>query len=358
MSRVATNQSADVSVFDRAQSRRASNDNHYIRLVCDDPEDMPSRQKQKPFKGDELRAEIPSDKAAAREWLSAMGVGASVSLSAACANAGLPVDRGWRGEMKEQPEPKAWHPRKRAANSNEPQNWPLLEALRRDGREYDIPAVVRYDQLFRAVTACPFGIDAGIGADGEDGFAVEYRSLRLTGKRDVDRAAAAGWPGDKVPGGEISYRERRTTTRQTIHMGRRVGRSEDGEAPISSLLDRGYREGGRHDKIDGIPVLLRLREALDVNPFGDRIFSLWDLLNLAALGSASLTDIGGALGFKHKARSREAKVRIYAAVDILRDEWRRIEDRQAEAAEACHRRVLARRRELEAERAAYLGRAA
>ncbi|ODT06977.1 MAG: hypothetical protein ABS58_09310 [Mesorhizobium sp. SCN 65-20] len=98
--------------------------------------------------------------------------------------------------------------------------------------------------------------------------------------------------------------------------------------------------------------------ALDVNPFGDRIFSLWDLLNLAALGRTALTSIGGALGFKHKARSREAKVRVYAAVDILRDEWRRIEDLQAEAAEACHRRVMARRKELALGRAAYLGRAA
>ncbi|MBI1622575.1 hypothetical protein [Aquamicrobium zhengzhouense] len=81
------------------------------------------------------------------------------------------------------------------------------------------------------------------------------------------------------------------------------------------------------------------------------------MLNLAALGNSSLTDIGGFLGFKHKARSREAKIRVYAAVDILRDEWRRIEDRQAEDAEQCRQRVLARRAELAAQRATYFGRA-
>ena len=214
MSQAATT-AVDPSAFDIAQDvRHAANDN-YIRLIYNDPEDVPRRQRQQAFRGTELGVDIPAEKAAAREWLNTIGVGASVSLSAACANVDLPDDRGWRGETKEPAEPRIWKPRKRnPANSNEPENWPLLEALRRDGREYDIPAVVRYDRLFLAVTACPFGIDAGIGADGEDGFGFEHRSLRLKGKRDVDRAAAAGWPGDKVPGGEISYRERRTSTRQ------------------------------------------------------------------------------------------------------------------------------------------------
>ena len=44
--------------------------------------------------------------------------------------------------------------------------------------------------------------------------------------------------------------------------------------------------------------------------------------------------------------------------DILRDEWGRIADRQAEEEEQCHRRVLARRAELAARRAAYFRHAA
>ena len=348
------------TIFDRAYN--AANDNLYARLVHDDPEDRPRPQRHRRFKECDVPVTIPGGKTEARLMLATFGVGCDCSISRACTNANLPLDRGWRGELKEPPAPRAWKPRHhKKPVRDDLANWPLAEALRRDGRESDLPAVVRYRDLFDAVVACPYSLDVSIGSDGETGIWHEYRSVQK-GAEEVDKAVKAGWPSDKIPGGEISYRERRRVVRQSAPVGRRTGVSDEGAAPGSSLLDFGYREGDPIDRIDGKPVLARLAEALRVNPYGDRAggmdLTLFDLLNLAALGNSTMTDVGGLLGFKHKARSREAKVRIYTAVDILRDEWRRIEDWQAEEAEQCHHRVLARRAELAAQQAAYFRRAA
>lgn len=343
-------------IFDR--SYLAVNDNFYLRLVHDDPEDTPRARMLQAFRDGELPVSVPSKKAEARLVLATLGVGGDCSISRACANANLPLDIGWRGEIVEPPAPREWKPPHHKKPKREDlSNWPLAEALRRDGRGFDIPAVVRYRDLFDSVMVDPFSIAKDVGTREDSGIGFEYRSLKMSGVKEVDKAAKSGWPGDKIPRGEISYRERRTTSRMESHVGTRAGMSEDGDEPAVSHLDMGYREGDRLARIDGKPILLRIRDAVDVNPFNDE-FSLWDLLNLAALGNSSFTDIGGMLGFKHKARSREAKVRVYTAVDILRDEWGRIKDRQVEEEDRCHRRVMARRAELAAQQAAYLRRAA
>ncbi|MBI1622574.1 hypothetical protein [Aquamicrobium zhengzhouense] len=255
------------TIFDLAY--QADNDNLYVRLIHDDPEDRPRPQRHKAFRGDELPITIPGGKTEARLVLATFGVGGDCSISRACANANLPLDRGWCGELKEPPAPRAWKPRKhKKPVRDDLDNWPLAEALRRDGRESDLPAVVRYRDLFDAVFACPFSLDVSIGADGESGIGRAYRDV-LKGAEEVDKAAKAGWPSDKIPGAEISYRERRRTVKQSAHMGWWAGMSDEGAAPSSSLLDFGYREGDRHDRIDGVPVLVALKEAIDVNPFGD-----------------------------------------------------------------------------------------
>lgn len=349
------------NVFDQAQSRRADNDNQYLRLIHDDPEDIPRRQKLKPFKGDELRAEIPADKATARAWLEAMGVGASVSLSAACAKANLPVERGWRGEVTYPAEPRLWKPRKRnPANSSEPENWPIVEALRRDRRHDDIPLVFRYESLVDTTGAEPVGsslrfdgvLAGSVGSSSDEaGLGVEMRSLDLHGVRDVNRAYKAGWPSDKVRGGEISYREtRRSVQNLVIGMGHRtIAANDDAMARSQSALHHGNPEDAIIERMDGTPVIGELQRALG---------GLASAFEAAVLCRLTLTEIGGNRGYKHKARSAKAKILVYTAIDKLRDRWRLVDRELVASQAASEQRVGARRREIAAIRADYFGRAA
>lgn len=356
------NQSAvapvEVSVFDQALSRRASNDNNYLRLVCDDPEDAPRRQKQKPFRLDEIPVEIPADKASARALLDRLGVGASVSMSVACANANLPVDGGWRGEVKEPSGPKEWKPRKRnPANSNEPENWPILETLRRDGRGDDVALVLRYWSLVEKTGAEMVGsnfrfdgVQAGSAGSSvyETGLSVASRSLTLHGVREVNRAHQAGWPTEQVPGGDISYRESRQSVQQlVIGTGHRtVAAGEDSVDRSQASLHHGNPEDAIIESMDGKPVLAALRADL-----GGLGFVLED----AVCARSTLTWIGTHLGYKNKARSAKAKVLVYTAIDRLRDRWRLVDRDLVVSAAACERRLEERRAELEAERVRYLG---
>ncbi|MGO4840004.1 hypothetical protein AB4144_47940, partial [Rhizobiaceae sp. 2RAB30] len=85
----------------------------------------------------------------------------------------------------------------------------------------------RYWTLVEAVGAEALGSISGIGANGEDGLGVEMRSLRLRGVSNVDRAHEVGWPADKVPGGEISYRETRRTVKHIASFGQRTLAAND-----------------------------------------------------------------------------------------------------------------------------------
>lgn len=72
----------------------------------------------------------------------------------------------------------------------------------------------------------------------------------------------------------------------------------------------------------------------------------------------TLTEIGEAMGFKWKARSREARVAVYTAIDRLREAWACFDREARREAKECERRVEAHRAQLAARRAAYLGLAA
>lgn len=341
-----TSPALDEAVFDRA--RIASNDNHYIRLVYDDPEDVPRRHHPKPFRHDEIPVEIPADKASARALLDRLGVGASVSMTMACANANLPVDCGWRGPMSEPMMvwlPPRQPPKKRKIAANDNETSPLLEALRRDGRHADIPLVMRYRMLVDVVGATPFDSEVEMA---EDGVNVQARSLKLSGK--AFRDSFTKMTATKLPGGEISYREQRQTAKQIVTVGQRMTKSdEEGAGRTQVPLRLAASEDQRIARIDGVPILAALRAGM-----GDLIYFFEDVV----LGQWTLTALGESLGYKHKARSRDGKALAYAAIDRLRDQWRII-DRQMEAeAAACERRVEDRRAELAAERAAYLGLAA
>ena len=124
------------TIFDHAYN--AANDNLYVRLVYDDPEDRPQPQRHRRFKEGDVPVSIPGGKTEARLMLASFRVGGEYSISQACANANLPIEQGWKN-VKWPSEPRVWKPRHHAKPVRDDlDNWPLAEALRRDGREYDL----------------------------------------------------------------------------------------------------------------------------------------------------------------------------------------------------------------------------
>lgn len=241
--------------------------------------------------------------------------------------------------------PNKWKPGKIAANDNEKEVLPVIEALRRDKRESDIHWVLRYRMLCEVVGATPYDDEAGLG---EEGINVEARSLRLSGKafdKSFQKMTAIS-----LPGGEISYREQRHTVKQRVSIGQHTNSVADEDADRTQTpLRLAKSEDERIARIDGQPILAALRAGI-----GDLLVPLED----AILDGLTMTEIGDSLGFKWKARSAEAKWRVYAGIDRMRDQWRMIDRQMAAEAAACDRRVEVRRNELAAARASYLGLAA
>lgn len=273
--------------------------------------------------------EIPAGKIAAREMLHRLMMsGPAVTVC---------KYRPPRGPAK-------WKPRTYvAANDNE--SSPLFEALRRDGRESDIPLILRYRLLVEVVGTSAYDDEIDMA---EEGIEVQSRSLKLSGK--AFKASFAKMTATNLPGGDISYREQRHTAKQIVSVGQRTMPSgEDSESKSQVPLRFAKSEDQIIARIDGAPILRALRVGL-----GD----LAGIFEDVAIGNATLTWIGERRGFKHKARSREGKVLVYTAIDRLRDQWRMIDRQMAATAAACERRVEARREELAAERATYLGLAA
>ncbi|RWD55393.1 MAG: hypothetical protein EOS36_27925 [Mesorhizobium sp.] len=284
----------------------------------------------------EVDTTIPSAKATARRELA--GLMATAPAVTVC-------------RYKPPRGPNKWKPRKyAAANDNEVESNPLIEALRRDGRESDIPWVLRYRLLHEVVGASLFDDELDLS---EEGINVENRSLRLSGKsfeKPFLRAERGGWTGATLSAGEISYREPRHTVKQRLSVGQRTNSADNENGTRTQTpLRLAKSEDERIARIDGEPILAALRAGM-----GELLHTFED----AALGQWTMTNIGERMGYKHKARSREAKILVYTAIDRLRDQWRLVDRQMAAEAAACDRRVEVRRNELAAAQARYLGRVA
>lgn len=285
----------------------------------------------------EVDTTIPSSKNAARRELE--------SLLAATA----PTITYCRYRPPRGPNP--WKPRKyTAANDNDVAPLPIVEALRRDGRHDDIAWIFRYRLLYEVVGTSLYDDEIDMSAEG---ISVENRSLHVSGKnfeKPFRRAEQGGWKADALSGGEISYRETRQTVKQRVSVGQRTNAADDENGNRTQTpLRLAKSEDERIARIDGQPILAALRVGL-----GDLLVPFED----AALDGCTLTEIGDDLGYKWKARSAKAKWLVYAGIDRLRDQWRMIDRQMAAEAEACKRRVEARRNELAAARSRYLGLAA
>ena len=159
-----------------------------------------------------------------------------------------------------------------------------------------------------------------------------------------------GWSGTKLSDGEVEYHEQRHTEKQIASKGNKTNPADTMTGiRTQTPLRLASSEDERIARIDGRPILAALRAGLD-----DLVYFFEDVV----LGQQTLTWLGDTLGYKHKARSREARTLVYTAIDRLRDQWRMIDRQMAASAAACERAVEARRAELNAERSRYLGLAA
>lgn len=167
---------------------------------------------------------------------------------------------------------------------SEGEDFPLLEALRREGREDMIATVIRYRRLVALCEAEPLkGLDYGRADGGE----VVRETKRLTPEADIDAAAASEWKD--VPDGEIKVTTKVKKSRgaHSIPSKRTVVAANDNVASGSVI-----RTESLHVKltdeilnahIDAKPILAELRAALGplIEPFED-----------AALGGQSYSEIG------------------------------------------------------------------
>ncbi|WP_315924841.1 hypothetical protein [Mesorhizobium sp. SP-1A] len=221
--------------------------------------------------------------------------------------------------------------------------WPLLESLRRDGRGDDIAVVLRYRRLVTAAEASPYGRDAG-GGD-EQGVEVAARTLKMRGAEAIDEAAKSGWT-KSAESGKVSYRE----TRQAAKGGEGVGQhrqiATDEKYAIVPMKFHA-RAFDALDRLDAkFPLLVARLAVIETGiQFGER--RLLDVFESAVDGD-DLTTIGGRLGYKFGARSREAKIMIYAAIDALRCEFRLVDEFQKARERRCETRAEARRADLAA----------
>lgn len=268
-----------------------------------------------PFTADELPVTVPADKAAMRDEIKRLTAGAAVTVC----QPGKPPKQFT-----------AWKPGK-PANDNEPQSWPLAEALRRAGRHDDIELCDIYRGLWSIMAADPLqGRDPNM-SEGEKEVETENR-----GSLDDET-------------GEISYKGVRQTDRSpgTVTKATRKGDSDSGER-YRPTVSR-FNERTLIAQIDSRAIWHRLRAAL-----GPLLAAFED----ACLDSATLTEIGETRGFSDKQASAAGRALVFEAIGALSAEWSAIRAEESALERQAEANVIRWRGRWYAARAAFLGRAA
>lgn len=191
------------------------------------------------------------------------------------------------------------------------EDFPLLAVLRRDRATSMIASVLAYRRLVALCEAEPLkGQSYGQAA----GVEREYETRRMRGIEEVNEAAAKGFKGDRVPGGEIVYE-------------RRVRKSDGAyDIPAKRILpaevsDDGTPIGGRTeslhiklnedtiaDYIDSRPRLDRIRAALG---------PLLDPVEDAVLGGQTLGWIGQQDGHVGRAAEMAGKALVFRGLTVI-----------------------------------------
>jgi len=198
------------------------------------------------------------------------------------------------------------------------EDFPLLEALRRDGKDEAIAVVLRYRKLVALCEAEPL---KGLDYSKADGGEVVRVSKRLTPEADIDAAAGSDWK--EIPDGEIKQSSKIKKSKGAhAQPARRTVVADNDNIAAGSVI----RTESLHVKItdevlnahiDAKPILAELRSSLGplVEPFED-----------AVLGGKSYTDIGRS---EDKSQPSVAgRVLVGKAVGSLTVKWQEIDKRE------------------------------
>ncbi|MCD1642461.1 hypothetical protein [Aurantimonas coralicida] len=250
-----------------------------------------------------------------------------------------------------------------ACPANQNEDFPLLATLRRAANHDAIATLRRYRRLVAIVGAQPLqGVSFQSGDDG----AVEHRTDPLD-NGELEKAAANGWRTrsglalQQVPGGDIRHRPEVKRGKGAYPLpGRRAvavnvekyDRPAEEYTPVTGFgsLARPFNDSLLMAQIDARPVLGELRASLG---------PLLDDFEDAVLGGKTLGQIGTAHGIGIGSKPEGAgRALVFKALATIEATWRDIDRRAHAAARQAEAKALARRDELAAARADYLGVAA
>lgn len=204
------------------------------------------------------------------------------------------------------------------------EDFPLLEALRRDEREDLVAVVLRYRRLVALCEAEPL---KGLDYSKADGGEVVRETKRLTPEADIDRAAASDWKD--VPDGEIkvSTKVKKSKGSHAIPSRRTVVAANDNTASGSVIKTESLHvkitDEILNEHIDAKPILAELRYAMGplVEPFED-----------AVLGGQSYSEIGRAKGEGAKP-AVAGRALVGMAIGTISVKWQEIDKREERLAE-------------------------
>ena len=194
---------------------------------------------------------------------------------------------------------------------SEREDFPLLDVLRRERRHDLIEAALQYRQLVALCEAEPL---KGQSYDKSSGLEVVYRNTLRDGVAEVDAAAAKGFKGTRVPGGEIEYRsEVKRSKKPYPQPAKRIlpaAAAKDGD-PVIGRTRSLHVEINEHtiaDYIDKRPRLNRIRIALGglLEPFED-----------AVLGGQTLSWIGEQEGYSGSTATAVGKGLVMRGLAIV-----------------------------------------
>lgn len=202
---------------------------------------------------------------------------------------------------------------------SEGEDFPLLEALRREGREDMIAVVIRYRRLVALCDAEPL---KGLDYSKADGGEVVRETKKLTPEADIDAANASNWKD--MPDGEIKVTTKIKKSRGSYASAakRTIVAANDNVASGSVIKTESLHvkitDEILNEHIDAKPILAELRNALGplVEPFED-----------AVLGGRSYSDVGRTSGEDGRP-SVAGKAIVGMACGTISVKWQEIDKRE------------------------------
>lgn len=206
-----------------------------------------------------------------------------------------------------------------STRQSESEAFPLIEALRRDGKHELVGVVLRYRRLVALCEAEPL---KGLDYSKSDGGEVVRESKKLTPEADIDEAAASKW--ESVPDGElkVSTKIKKSKGAHAMPARRTVVATNDNMASGNIIKTESLHvkltDEVLNEHIDAKPVLAELRSSLGplVEPFED-----------AVLGGMSYTEVGRNDGERTQP-AVAGRTLIGRAVGAISVKWQEIDKRQ------------------------------